>query len=768
MATITQANRLMSVKTPLGDDVMLLTGFSGSEGLSQLFHYQLDVLVEHTKRGEKPIPKKVAIDDLLGKSITVEMALADGSSRFFNGICNRIAQGDMDLDFTSYRLELVPSLWLLSRIQRSRIFQPPESSVPQILKKVLTGIEISDDIQGTFHPRDYCVQYRETDLAFASRLMQEEGIYYYFKHEDGKHTMVLANTPAKHAEIPGPTELIYEKATGGHREEDRILDWSKMQELRSGKYTLWDHCFEKPDSHLDASASIQATVEVGEESHKLTAGNNGNYELYDYPGEYAQRFDGIDKGGGEKPADIEKIFEDNARTLGIRMQQEAVNSLLVQAASNVRHLVAGHKFTLTNHVNANGEYVLTTVTHHASSNLSEAADGFSYSNSFTCIPSGLPYRPTRVTPKPIVHGTHTAVVVGPAGEEIYTDKYSRVKVQFHWDREGKKDAGSSCWVRVATLWGGTQWGMIHIPRIGQEVVVDFLEGDPDQPIIIGSVYNANNMPPYGLPDNKTQSGIKSRSSLGGSPDNFNEIRFEDKKGEEQVFIHAEKNQDIEVENDETHWVGRDRKKTIDRDETTLVKRDRTETVDRDEKITIHGNRTEEVDKDETITIHQNRTETVDMNETVTVTQNRTHTVSQNEVLTVTMTRTHTVGINEAITVGASQEVTVGAMRMVTVGANQAVTIGRNLSETVGKNYSEDVGENYAIKVGKSHSHTIKEKLVINAGESISITTGKSSINMDKDGIITIMGVDITIDASGEVKVLAAKDMTLKGKTIKEN
>jgi type VI secretion system secreted protein VgrG len=767
----------MRVKTPLGDDVMLLVGFSGQEGISQLFHYRLDLLVEHTKKGEKPVPRAIAIDDLLGKSITIEMLLPGDQKRYFNGICNRIGQGEMNETFTTYYMEVVPKLWLLTRTARCRIFQPPESSVPQILKKVLKGIDIEDKIQGTFHPRDYCVQYRETDFNFLCRTMEEEGIYYYFTHDDGNHKLVLANTPAGHPDLPGDSEIQYEDVAAGTREDDRIYDWSKQQELRSGKYTLWDYCFEKPDSHLDASTEIQANVDVGEETHKLKVGDNGQMEIYDYPGEYAQRFDGIDKGGGEKPADIEKIFEDNARTTGIRMQQEAVGSLLIQGASNVRHLVAGHKFTLTEHINANGEYVLTGVSHSARAADYLSSDGeFSYSNTFTCIPSGLPYRPQRNTPKPVVPGTHTAVVVGPAGEEIFTDKYSRVKVQFHWDREGKKDAGSSCWVRVATLWAGTQWGMIHIPRIGQEVVVDFLEGDPDQPIIVGSVYNAAHMPPYGLPDNKTQSGIKTRSSLGGSPDNFNEIRFEDKKGSEQLFIHAEKNQDIEVENDETHWVGHDRTKTIDHDETTLVKHDRTETVDNNETITVHGARTETVDKDETITIHQNRTETVDLNETITVSGDRTRTVSKNETVTVALTRTHTVGINEMINVGAAQEVTVGGLRALTVGLTHAITvggaqtmtIGGNLTETVGKSRKETVAKDHTVTVGGSSAYQIGKKLAIEAGDEISLTAGDASIVLKKDGTVTIKGKNVTVKGSGNVVCNASKNVTLKGQKIQEN
>ena len=257
------------------------------------------------------------------------------------------------------------------------------------------------------------------------------------------------------------------------------------------------------------------------------------------------------------------------------------------------------------------------------------------------MPTAQQFRPKRITPKPFVQGPQTAVVVGPAGEEIYTDKYGRVKVQFHWDRRGKKDENSSCWIRVSHPWAGKNWGAIATPRIGQEVIVDFLEGDPDQPIITGRVYNAEQMPPYDLPANMTQSGVKSRSSKGGGPANFNEIRMEDKKGSEQLFIHAEKNQDIEVENDETHWVGHDRTKTIDHDETSHIKHDRTETVDNNETITIHGQRTETVDKNETITIHMNRGETVDLNETITIGGNRTITVSKSETATVALQRTHT-------------------------------------------------------------------------------------------------------------------------------
>src|SRR6185369_5975679 len=338
--------------------------------------------------------------------------------------------------------------------------------------------------------------YRESDFHFASRLMEEEGIYYYFKHDQSGHKMVVANTPQSHADVPGD-DIIYEELIGGVRDEDRVWYWEKTLDLRSGKVTLWDHNFELPYKHLEATRSVQESVTLGRTTHKVKTGGNATLELYDYPGEYAQRFDGNA---------VNKVFQDNTRTVAIRMESEAANSLLIRGAGNCGQFSAGYKFGLTRHFTDGGKYVVTSVDHSARQPLaSEQGEGepFDYDNRFTAIPFGVPYRPQRLTPVPTVKGTQTAVVVGPSGEEIYTDKYGRVKVQFHWDREGKNDADSSCWVRVATPWAGKQWGIVHIPRIGQEVVVDFLEGHPDRPLIIGSVYNADQMPPYVLPNYKT-------------------------------------------------------------------------------------------------------------------------------------------------------------------------------------------------------------------------------------------------------------------------
>jgi type VI secretion system secreted protein VgrG len=344
------------------------------------------------------------------------------------------------------------------------------------------------------------------------------------------------------------------------------------------------------------------------------------------------------------------------------------------------------------------------------------------------IDAKAPFRPARVTPKPIVQGAQTAIVVGKAGDEIYTDEHARVKVQFHWDRQGKNDENSGCWIRVAQTWAGKQWGAIHIPRIGQEVIVDFLEGDPDKPIITGRVYNGANMPPYDLPANKTQSGVKSRSSKEGTPANFNEIRFEDKKGSEQLFIHAEKNQDIEVENDETHWVGHDRTKTVDNDETTHVKGNRTETVDKDESITIAGTRTESVDKTETITIAKSRTESV--------------------------------GESESVSISKDQQLTVGGSRTRDVTKDETITIGKKQQNSIGDARTTSVAKDDTLDVGK--------KLTIDAGDQITLQTGSASITMKKDGTIQIKGKDITIEGSGKINVKASSDVVIKGSKIQQN
>ena len=556
----------ITLKTPLGDDFLLAESFQASEGISQMFQLRLEAICKH--------PNKVDFDKLLGQNITLELKVPGGGPRVWNGMVSRIAQGDRTTEFTSYTLEVVPKLWLLTRVARSRIFE--QQSAPDILKKALTGLNVSYELQGTYEPRNYCVQYRETDFNFVSRLMEEEGILYFFKHSPSTHQLVIADSPASHPELPANSTLLYDEVRGGARTENRVHHWQKNQGMRSGKSTLWDHNFELPGQHLEAEKAAQETVTVGDQTMKLKLPITASLEQYDYPGGYAKRFDGVTPGGAEAASNLQEIFTDNKRTVEIRMQEETAQGLRFHAESDCRQVISGHKFVFDKHFSdsAEGKYYVVVAAEHSASHpvgTERTPEAFQYFNRFSCIPQEIPFRPLRVTPIPWVRGAQTAVVVGPSGEEIFTDKYGRVKVQFHWDRTGQNDANSSCWLRVATLWAGKQWGMIHIPRVGQEVLVDFLEGDPDRPIIVGSVYNADQMPPYTLPANKTQSGIKSRSSKGGDSDNFNEIRFEDRKGSEQIYVHAEKDLLTEVENDETRDVGHDRTTTIKNDETKTVK-----------------------------------------------------------------------------------------------------------------------------------------------------------------------------------------------------
>jgi type VI secretion system secreted protein VgrG len=541
-----QASRPLEIITSLGKDALFLVGFEGCEGVSQLFRFQLDLLAENRR--------EIPFDKLLAQKVTIRLALGGGKNRYFNGMVSRFSQGMRDETFTRYEAEIVPDLWLLTRQTQSRIFQ--HQSVPDILKKVLERLDVRFELSGEFHPRNYCVQYRESDFAFASRLMEEEGIYYFFKHTDGGHQLVVANSPQSHPETPEASTIIFDELRGGNRPEFRITEWEKVQEIRAGKVTLWDHSFELPHSHLQADRVTVASVPVGKATHSLKLPGAERREIYDYPGAYAQRFDGINRGGGDRPEELRKIYQDNQRTAGIRMQQEALPGLRIQGASNCRQFVSGHKFMLTRHFNADGTYVVTGVQHHCGlGDQGHSGDGvvMNYQNRFTCIPLALPFRPARTTPRPHVEGIQTAVVVGPDGEEIFTDRYGRVKIQFHWDRQGQHDADSSCWVRVAQPSAGKRWGTFFWPRIGQEVVVHFLEGDPDRPIILGSVYNAEQMPPYlgqgpdpKHPHDNKLSGIKTCTTPGG--EGFNELRFDDTKGKEQIFIHAQKDLEIRAEN----------------------------------------------------------------------------------------------------------------------------------------------------------------------------------------------------------------------------
>ncbi len=539
----TQPHRFAALETPLGADRLLLVEASVSESLAQPFVIEIVAVALEPIRPE----------ELLGRRVTLRLDLEEEGARYFNGHVFRVGEEEPEGRFWPYTLTVRPWLWFLTRTTDCRIFQ--HKTVPEIVQAIFREhgfTDFEDKLSGNYPRLEYCVQYRETDFNFIQRLLEQEGIYYYFRHEKERHVLVLADAPEAHEEIPG--KIGYHLAGGAAVEEPHIMSFRTEKVVRPGRVILNDFDFEKPNAKLEAQSADKRPHE------------RSDFEVYDYPGEYTE----VDQ--GERYARV-RIEELQAR------YEEA------RGGSDVRLFSAGRLFQLACRdpemaARLDGKYLLVEVHHTFSTGgyFSDEPGGASYHNSFTAIPARVPFRPERRTPKPVIQGPQTAIVVGPKGEEIHTDEYGRVKVQFHWDRYGKRDENSSCWVRVAQVWAGKNWGGIHIPRIDQEVIVEFLEGDPDRPIITGRVYNAEQMPPYELPAHKTRSGIKSRSSKDGSPKNFNEIRFEDKKGREEICIHAERNLRITVENDEIRRVGGDRTTTIEKNDTLQIKQGKRETT----------------------------------------------------------------------------------------------------------------------------------------------------------------------------------------------
>jgi type VI secretion system secreted protein VgrG len=749
---LTQAARQIAIDTPLGEGALLLRSFHGQESISKLFTFELDLVSEEPS---------IRYSDIVGQAVTVRITLADGSLRYWNGFVSRFVQAGRDSNVAVYQATIVPWLWFLDQTTDCRIFQ--NKTAPDIIKQIFQEYGFHDfslSLYGDFVKRDYCVQYRESDFNFVSRLMEEEGIFYFFQHDNGKHTLVLGNDPAAHKPCPNQATVRYEGTAGGWQDDDVVLQWLQEQEFRPGVFTATDYNFETPSANLLSSVN-----------------GKGKWEIYDFPGEYTKRADG------------DKLVK-------VRLQEQQMPQSVAHGTSDCRAFEVGYRFKLMDHYrdDLNQEYVLTALRLSARHNLGYASGSEDtspvYENSFECVPAATPIRPARRTPVPVVQGCQTAVVVGPSGEEIFTDKYGRVKVQFHWDREGKKNENSSCWVRVSYPWAGKAWGGIHIPRIGQEVVVDFIEGDPDRPIITGRVYNAGEMPPWDLPGKMMVSGYKSNSTKGGG--GYNEISFDDTKGTELIQVHGQYDMDTKIEHDERRHVINNRTKNVDVDETSTIGHNRTEKVGNNEQITIGVNRTETVGSNEKITIGSNRTENVGANESITVALTRTRNVGVNEMvnvggaqeitigglqaLTVGLTRAKTVGVSESVNIGTTQSINVGTAQTVNVGAKQATTIGAgqtisvgaDLAETIAKNHSESTGENRSASVGKNDALKVGKVLAIEAGDEIAIKTGSASIHMKKDGTITIEGKDITIKASGKIVEQASGDMVLKGSKILQN
>jgi type VI secretion system secreted protein VgrG len=547
MGSPTQTDRLFQIDTVLCPDALLVRSFHGHEGISQLFEVDLELASEDDR---------ISPSRLVGQPATVRIQCNESDQRCVNGYINRFTLIPSPDRLARYRARVVPALWFLTRTTNCAIFQ--NKTTPEIVEEIFKSYGITHykiQLTGEYSKREYCVQYRESAYDFVARLLEEEGICYFFDHTDKTHTVVLADSPRAHKPGQLHPEVKWESISGPGftPEQDYIQDWVRTIEMHPNKWTQADFQFKQP--HFNLVNSVPSISEV----------SGPALEQYDYPG----RFDSA--AGGEQ-------------LTRIRMEEVEAGIDTISGQSNCRGFVPGFTFKMANHFRSDqtGSYLLTSLDYEAEQGSLYSEDrntGEAYSNRFHAIPAQTTFRPPRVTPRPFVHGPQTAFVTGPSGEEIYVDEFGRVKVQFHWDRVGKFDADSSCWVRVSQSIAGLGWGAMQLPRVGHEVIVEFLEGDPDRPVITGRLYNGDHVPPYKLPDERSKTTLKSLSYPGGG--GFNEFRLDDKKGSEQVFIHAEKDLDVRIKNDSREWMGRDQHLMVQRDRIEQIARDRHETIQRD-------------------------------------------------------------------------------------------------------------------------------------------------------------------------------------------
>ena len=707
----TQDNLLFTVTTPLGDNKLLFKSLQGEEYLSNLFHFQLEMLSES---------KQLNFDDIIGQALTVEVQFAPEHHRYFHGIVTRFVQAGTDARFTIYHAEVRPWLWLLTLTKNCRIFQ--KLAVPDIIRKVFSDLGFSDYRfalikPGGYEKRDYCVQYEETAFNFVSRLMEDEGLFYFFEHQADKHVLVIADDLGAHKPCPGIPQARYLQISNETQPEDAVTSCYFTQQLTTGQYAVDDFNFETP--MMDLKTSIDS------ETHP--------WRVYEYHAGF------LNRGQGEQKV--------KCRLEGCTAEQQ-----LLEGQGHCFSFIAGYKFTLTNHPRRdfNKDYVLQWLSHSLSLT--------HYSNAFRAFPATVAFRPLMTTPKPRIVSTQTAIVTGPSGEEIWTDKYGRIKVQFHWDQEGQRNENSSCWIRVNQAWAGQGWGHISIPRIGQEVIISFVNGDPDLPMVTGAVYNSQQTVPYGLPGDQTKSTLKSNSSKGGG--GYNELRFEDKKGQEEIYLQGQKDWNILIKNDKGQNVGHD--------ETLDVKNNRTKTVGVDQS------------------------ETIGSNKTIKVGTNHTESIGANMSLTVGANKTETVTIASAETVGAAKTLTIGAGYVISVGAGMTLTVGAGVNETFAGSQAVKVGGSQSVDIASSKtetagtSHTTQAKTVlVDAQDEITLKAGEASITLKKNGDIIIKGGgNITTDAgkniavkskknvsiknSGNTSIKADKNITIKGNKIAEN
>lgn len=771
--------RATVVQTPLGADLLTFTHLVGRDEISRCLAYTVGF-----------VSSSPDIDPLkmLGGAVSIEGE--SDPKRWFSGLVSEFRLTRIEDRLAYYEAAIRPWLWFLGNTTDCRIFQ--NMSVIEIVEEVFSKYstaKFEKRLQGSYPPREYCVQYDETDLDFVQRLLEHEGILYFFEHDEGKHTLVLADAMTKLKPAPGYEKVPYHfEGQGSRRDVEYITEWIPGSSVRPGAYVHTDYDFKKPGADLMAKSAQPF-------GHKLAAGEN-----YRQPGAH------LEVGRGDSLAAIR------------REEIQAVHQRIA-AVGTVRGLYSGCTFKLDGfpREDQNQEYLVVSAEYRLFDPGYRALADVESENFKVILgvaPTALAYRPPRITPRPIMRGPQTATVVGPSGEEIFTDKYARVKVQFHWDRLGKKDQNSSCFVRVSQTWAGSGWGFIQIPRIGQEVIVDFIEGDPDLPIITGRVYNASQMPPYGLPGSATQSGWKSDSSKGGG--GYNELMFEDKAGSELVNFQAQKDHNLLIKNDRTKLVQHDQSDRIDHDakhsvghnldedvgnnktvkvgvdQTTDIGNNDTETVGVNRSLTVGSNETIGIGSNSTETIGSNHTQTVGLVQTITVGAARVDSVGAAETRSVGAVQTNQIGASRSMTVGAGQTHTIGAADNWTIAAAQSVQIGTDQSFAIGGAQSSqigkarsakigaddatDVGGGHALKIGKGSGIQIAEdssikvgkNLVIEAGDSITLKCGDASITMKKDGTIVADGKDITIKGSGKINIKAGGDVVVKGSNIHNN
>jgi type VI secretion system secreted protein VgrG len=698
--------------------------FEGEEAISNPFQFNLELAMDETEPD---------FEAILGKSGLLTIEGSEGT-RYVSGILSKFEQTGEPTRLTQYKAELVPKIWLLGLRRQSRIFQ--EMSVPDIIKKVLSDAKLPSNefqfkLKRTYSPREYCVQYRESDLAFISRLMEDEGIYFWFEHSKSGHILIMADASSAHIPIEGDSKLLFHSATGEEPELEHVFKFRYAQEVRPGAVVLRDFDFKKPKLDLTANKSADRDTDL---------------QIYDYPGSYVA------------PTDGTALIE-------VRLQELQASRKVGEGKSNCRRLIPGYKFTLEQHQRKdfNCEYLLTRVAHVGSQiqALKEAA-GATQANEYradiSCIPANLQFRPARRTPRPVVHGSQTAIVTGPAGEEIYPDEHGRVKAQFHWDREGKRDEKSSCWMRVSQTWAGPSWGAIVIPRIGQEVIVQFLEGDPDRPIITGTVYNGDNRPPFSLPGGKSQAGFKTNSTLGGS--GYNEFILDDTKSNELIRVHGQYDMDTTIEHDLREHVLNDRSRDVTNNETIKI--------GVNQNYSIGSNQTGNVGADKSITVGVNHTENIGAKMTITIGAALSETVGAGVTQQIGAALVQNVGASKSVTIGSSLVESISANAEQTIGGNKSVVISGARTTAITKNDTINVDGNQEATIGKDSAIDVGKKLSIEAGDQITIKTGKASITMKKDGTIQIEGKDITIKGSGSITGKASKNLVLKGQKVLQN